>query len=458
MNLPAASARNVPIDAARALSILVVVAFHLMLFGVDPASVGSGGMIRTFVGSPGPLGWVLSWFVMVMPLFFVAGGFANTHVLDRQRSEGGSYGTWLVTRARRLLGPLAFYIAVWTVAGTVVAWLGRLDTALLGTRKLTEVLWFLLVYLVIVVLAPVMCLAHDRWGVGVLVVLGAAAVGLDAVRFVLHVGLAGDANLVVVWLFVHQLGIAYHRGWWRTGPETWVWVTILGAVLLLLALLFGLPYYPRSAVGLGDQFVANLVPPTAPMAVLALAQTGVLALVERHFGVALGRSRVLQNVLGRLNALAVTIYLWHGPVIGLAIGLLYPFALRFRAATAVLMWRPVILLVAVPLMFVLFPLISQVEQLLVPKLGDEPRTGLAIASIALLLFGFGLIYHGGTVLHPGAPRATAGVLCFVAGALIFRDASRPARQHVRGVPDRPRRDRPGHDGPNGESAVHRGRA
>ncbi|WP_194793186.1 acyltransferase family protein [Raineyella fluvialis] len=162
--MTATSPRNVPIDAARALSILVVVGFHLMLFGVDPASVGSGGLIRTFVGSPGPVGWALSWFVMVMPLFFVAGGFANTHVLDRHRAEGGSYGTFLVARARRLLGPLVFYIAVWTAIGTVVAWLGNLDTAVVGTRKLTEVLWFLLVYLVVVMLAPVMVMAHDLWG------------------------------------------------------------------------------------------------------------------------------------------------------------------------------------------------------------------------------------------------------------------------------------------------------
>ncbi|QGF24961.1 hypothetical protein Rai3103_16570 [Raineyella fluvialis] len=227
-----------------------------------------------------------------------------------------------------------------------------------------------------------------------------------------------------------------------------VWATLVGAVLALLMLLFAVDYYPRSAVGLGDQWVANLVPPTAAMAVLAVAQTAVLALVERRFGAALARSQVLNQVLGRLNALAVTIYLWHGPIIALAIGLLYPFALHYRAAAPVLMGRPVILALAVPLMIGLFPLISLVERGLVPDLGDEPRKRLAIAAMALLILGFWLIYHAGTVLHPGAPRATAGVLCFSVGALMFRDASRRARHHVRRS----------HDGPNDESAVHPGRA
>ncbi|WP_175557441.1 acyltransferase family protein [Raineyella antarctica] len=429
MNTPGTPTRNVAIDFARALSLLVVIGFHLMLFRVDVTTVGNGAPIRTFVGSPGPVGWTLGWFIMVMPLFFVAGGFANTLVIDRLQGQGATYGTWLVTRARRLLGPLAFYIAVWATVGTVIAWFGTFSTAMLGTQKLTGALWFLLVYLVVVILAPVMCAAHDRWGVLVLIVLAVLAIIVDAVRFSLGIGWAADINYVVVWLFVHQLGIAYHRGWWRTGPRIIIWATFAGAVIALLVLLKVVGYYPPSPAAVGDQAVGNLAPPTATMAALALAQTAVLAQVERAFGAALERARVLQKVLAWVNALAVTIYLWHGPIIALAIGLLYPLAERHPGRATVLLGRPLIIALALPLMVGLVPVISMVERRLVPPLGDAPRTRLAVASMVLLLVGFWLIYRTGMVLHPAAPRATIGLLCFAAGALMFRDASRQSRRH-----------------------------
>lgn len=449
VNPSGTSTRNVAIDLVRALSLLVVVGFHLMLFRVDVTTVGNGAPIRTFVGSPGQLGWTLSWFAMVMPLFFVAGGFANTHLVDRLRAEGASYGTWLATRARRLVGPLAFFIAVWTAVGTAIAWFGNFDTAVLGTRMLTGALWFMLAYLVVVILAPAMCSAHDRWGVLVLVVLAVVALVVDVVRFRLGIGWVGELNSVFVWLFVHQLGIAYHRGWWRSGSIVAVLATLAGGVLAVLVLLDVVGHYPPSAVALGDQPVANLVPPTAPMAALALAQTAVLALIERFFGAAMRRAGVLQVVLGWINALAVTIYLWHGPVIALAIGLLYPFAERHPDQATILLGRPLIIALALPLMVGLIPLISKVEQRLVPRLGNNPGTRRAVASMVLMLVGVAFVYRTGMVLHPDAPRATLGVLCFAAGALLFRHAS--------GLSER-RRSAPRRRGLTDESEVPGGRA
>ena len=417
------ASRSVPVDAARALSLLVVVAFHMTMFGVSGSTLDGGLPGGIFRGAWIPVSWVLSWFAMVMPLFFVVSGYANAHVLDRQHSEGGSYGTWLVERGRRLLGPLVLYVGVWASLGTLLAWAGMLDTARAGTLALTKVLWFLLIYLVLICVAPVMYVAHDRWGVWVFVVLGVGAVGLDAVRFVLGGAWAGSANFVLVWVFVHQLGVAYHRGWWRTGPVARVWLTLGGALAALVALLFVVGYYPRSAVALGDGDIANLMPPTAAMAALALAQTAVLALVERRVGPALGRSRRLKALLRPMNSLAMTIYLWHGPIIALGIWLLVQLAQAFPPAAVVLLGRPTLIALAVPLMFGLIPLIGVLERRLVPPSDAESRSGLAAASMALLVLGFGLVYQTGILVHPSAPRATLGVVCLAAGVLVFRVAA-----------------------------------
>ena len=66
---------------------------------------------------------------------------------------------------------------------------------------------------------------------------------------------------------------------------------------------------------------ANVQPPTTAMVALALAQCGVLGLVERS-GVLARVSPRVEGVLGVVNALTVTVYLWHIPVIFVAGGLL----------------------------------------------------------------------------------------------------------------------------------------
>ena len=77
-------------------------------------------------------------------------------------------------------------------------------------------LWFLGVYLLIVLAAPTMMRLHRRFGlwpaVGVLAILTA---GVDAVALgsaVPGMWLVGYANMLFVWLAVHQLGFGYADG------------------------------------------------------------------------------------------------------------------------------------------------------------------------------------------------------------------------------------------------------
>ncbi|WP_460744582.1 hypothetical protein [Mariniluteicoccus endophyticus] len=81
---PPAATRNVLVDTVRVLSVAVVVLFHMGLFRLG---LGADGAVRATVAEPGVAGAVLSWFVQIMPLFFVAGGYAHAVVVDRSRAR-----------------------------------------------------------------------------------------------------------------------------------------------------------------------------------------------------------------------------------------------------------------------------------------------------------------------------------------------------------------------------------
>lgn len=107
--------------------------------------------------------WILTWLLMVMPLFFVAGGFANTLIHDRWRAKGQSYGEFLGLRARRLMTPLVPLIVVTLLAGLIGGLISPSVQHIIGDQ-IGNVLWFLAVYLICVALTPLLVSAHDRLG------------------------------------------------------------------------------------------------------------------------------------------------------------------------------------------------------------------------------------------------------------------------------------------------------
>lgn len=434
--------RNVPVDMARALSILVVVWFHLSFFRLTPVdSGGSWPELTISMKSVGPIGWLISWFLQIMPLFFVAGGFANTLVVDRLVREGHGYGHYLARRGRRLIGPLGLYLGAATVLGTVLAWVVSPDTGASVSHLATNVLWFLAAYLVIVLIAPAMVVAHDRWGTAVLAVLLAGSLLVDAASFATGQLDVRELNLLFVWPFAHQLGIAYGRGWLRHQRPIRSWLTMGAAVLGIVALLRVAPY-PTTAVGIGDQMVSNMAPPTTPLALLALAQCAALALFEHYAGRRLRTHARVQKVVGVLNALAMTVYLWHLPIIALSVGLLLLPSLIIGHPVAFILSTPFYILVAVPLMVLLVPFIGRAERALIPPMGERQSAVLTLGGMLVLMIGLQVIRSHGMALHPAIPWSGLGPVLFAAGAAMLARGSNlpdPALRHRGG------RSRQGHD-------------
>jgi len=403
-------ARNHVIDVARALSVLVVVVFHTLLYRIR---LTDAGLTLEPWAAPTWL-YPLTWVLMIMPLFFVAGGFAHTLTVDRMHREGTSAGHYLASRGRRLIGPLVVFVTFCAIGFSLAAWAGFLDAASELSRLLMQLLWFITTYLGIVVVAPGAVRLHDRFGVAPMLVLAVLAAAVDAWSFAVDNYELRYLNLMFVWPLVHQFGIAYQRGWWRRGPVWVAWASIAAGAAGVALLVFGFGYPPTS-VGFADLPIANIQPPTLAMASLALAQCGVLGLVERS-GVLASLPPALEKGLGLLNAVMVSVYLWHIPIIGLTGGALALLALTAPVAAPTLLSPATLAVASILVVAAAVPLLGRLELRMIPPLGPRQDTTLAVLAFGMLALGTLLVWLTGTVVHPGRPGSTLGVLAIWVGA------------------------------------------
>ncbi|MEI2827679.1 MAG: acyltransferase [Dermatophilaceae bacterium] len=241
-------------DALRVGSLLVVIIGHWFMVAVTPDGEISNAL--KIIPALQPVTWVLQ----VMPLFFLVGGVAHAHTLDRLASQPGTtrgrYAAFIRARAVRLMRPTLAFLAVWVLLGAIAhlagftrGGQGRLVTAALV--MVPQLLWFVGIYLGIAAFAPAMYRAHQRWGRWAAGALVTAAVVVDMVRFGAGLGIVGNLNFALVWLALHQLGFA-----WRDGTLTrrgaWLLTAVGTAGLLGRGDLGSLPHLDGRPAGRRD--------------------------------------------------------------------------------------------------------------------------------------------------------------------------------------------------------------
>jgi peptidoglycan/LPS O-acetylase OafA/YrhL len=301
--------RNPYLDLIRVLAIAAVVVGHWLataityrhgeLQGVDVLSV-----VR----------WT-SWLTLVLqvvPIFFLVGGYANALSWTRYQSAGGSAFAWTRHRALRLLIPTGAYVALVSFAVVLCdaagANHGDLEQA---AWALSLHLWFLAVYLVLLLLTPALFAAHRRYGIRGLAVTTAIAVTIDIGVIEAHWHVVGWLNYLLVWGTFHQLGFAWHEGFF-TGRRGRPFALTAGAMFALIGLIWWGPY-PVSMIGVPGARIQNASPPSAALLAFGLAQVGLVLLAAPPFTTWLtrpDRSR-LRTGIGRANAMTMPIYLWH---------------------------------------------------------------------------------------------------------------------------------------------------
>ena len=234
-----------------------------------------------------PVARAATWLLMVMPLFFAVGGYVHLRTLGpAQRPAAAAF---VLARAERLLGPVAVLLGAWLVTAAVLgATGGPVDVAV---DRTTTPLWFVAVYLVVVLLAPLTVRLHHRHG------LCAAAGGAVVVAVLDALRATGPAwrqpwaetpSLLAVWLVVHQLGHLWGDGRLdRRHDRALLAAGGWGSALLLTVGTGG--WYPVDMQGLPGSDASNFAPPT--LALLAQG-AGLLATVL-----------LLREPAGRLPAL-----------------------------------------------------------------------------------------------------------------------------------------------------------
>ncbi len=198
------ASRDTGVDFLRALCVLGVVLLHAILVGV---TVGESGPV--FDNARDETAWIapLSWFLQVMPLFFVIGGFSGLLAYQRMRQRGGTAIGFVAGRVHRLLRPAILTIAVIGLALALLTVSG-VPADLIATAgfRYGQPLWFLGVFLLCQALLPLLAASHERAPLRTIGALAVAAIAVDVLRAASGLEGLGFLNLAFVWMTLQQLG------------------------------------------------------------------------------------------------------------------------------------------------------------------------------------------------------------------------------------------------------------
>ncbi|WP_341716669.1 acyltransferase [Micromonospora sp. FIMYZ51] len=328
------------LDLLRALAILLVVLGHWTIASIyyDRHGQPDGHSALPAI----PWAYPLTWAVQVMPVFFLVGGYANAASLAAHRSRDGDWGGWLLGRSARLLRPTTALVLM-LAGASLVARLAGAEPSMVRTVVwfATIPLWFLAAYLAVVPLTPLMYALHRRFGLVVPAVLVLLVAVGDLGRALGPADLA-LANYLLGWLAIHQLGFAWYdarRGNCRpagNGPvglrsrclpmSARAALVMLAGGLAVAVLLTAVGPYPVSMINEPGQRMANAAPPSVALLAVATAQLGLILLLRERAERLLHRSRPWQAVIA-VNAVVLTVFLWHLSAVVLLVGALHGLGL-----------------------------------------------------------------------------------------------------------------------------------
>lgn len=249
------------VDLLRVGAVLLVVTGHWLAVTVTVQDGRVGGAnAGTNVLQLLPWARPLTWLFQVMPIFFLVGGYANTASWSSHQRRGGNGTTWVRSRMFRLLWPTAIFVFILAAVRGLGRALG-FDPAVVGGAVWVAAiaLWFLVVYIAVVALAPALITWQRRWRhVKIISVLVVGVMLVDLSRLIFAVPIVASSTYLLGWLVVHQLGVAWRDGVLTRNPRT-PWL-LAGGGLLSLLVLTGLGPYAVSMLGTAGPGLQNIAP------------------------------------------------------------------------------------------------------------------------------------------------------------------------------------------------------
>jgi len=299
--------RDRVVDLMRALSICVVVAWH-WTFSITHWHDGRLVMPNPIADVPGL--WAATWVLQVMPVFFFVGGYANLAGWQAAERDGTGAARFVRSRLVRLTKPLVPWLACWLAFDLAVQAGGGGRSVAEWGRVVFVPLWFIGVYALVILAAPVTARLHAAHRGRVLVAMGAGILAADALRLATDV--AGPLPALVgsglVWLWCHQLGYFWRDGSLVAGGRRRAAAVAAAGLAALTALTVAGPY-SHSMVATGGES-GNIRPTTACIAALAAFQLGLVLLARPALERGLARRRPWRAVVAA-NGLAMPVFCWH---------------------------------------------------------------------------------------------------------------------------------------------------
>lgn len=296
--------RDRAVDVMRITALIGVVTGHTVM---ATSVIRDGVLIWDNLLTTSTALQALTWIFQIMPLFFFAGAAA---CVTSWRPDA-DWGAWLMKRCLRLFRPVFYYLAFWACALTVLHPVLPRHVYEPVAGVSIQLLWFLGAYVLVLAAMPLLyrVTTPARLAAGVAGIYAGIAV-VDVLR-VHWPALAplGYLNLAV-WLIPAMFGVAYRRGLLaRRAP--------LAVAAALLAVNVGLlwfgPYQP-SMVGTGADRLSNTSPPSLLLAGHAIVMSALAIWAAPATTRWAQRPRVWWlTAIG--NSGAMTLYLWHIPVL-----------------------------------------------------------------------------------------------------------------------------------------------
>lgn len=389
--------RDLSIDFVRAICLPVVVLLHALQMGI----AGEPLIAFNALAEWKPL-TAITWVGMIMPTFFIAGGFAGITTWRRLQNRGETPGEYIRIRALRLARPvLLAMLGVLAVVGVMAACGADPEFLRTFAFRLAEPLWFIAVYAICTSFVPLMAWFHRRAAWTTYFTLAALVVAVDLTGRYLGWPL-GALNWLFLWLFVQQLGFGVRDQWYSRRPRWLLLLLALVAYGLMCVAVFGMGYDP--------DLIANLNPPTVLLLLLGLAQVYLFTLLQPAIR-ALMRRRGALLVIGALGIYGMVIYLWHTVAMGVVVGIQLALGLPFPAVLTPDWWVTrvpwILAIVAVIAVFCL--VVPRIERLW-PR--ERPRImplGAAAGATVLLVAAVGWVLTQG-YLAPWTPAAILALL------------------------------------------------
>lgn len=298
--------RDPAVDAARVGCVIAVVCIHILMVTItrDPVS----GEIRSvLVPTLQPWYWWGTWILQVMPLFFVVGGTATAGAWRRRRERGTAAGEYVRERTLRLVQPAALlWCALALLAVVALAAGAPYELVTFALSGMGMALWFLAAYLICQAVAPIYMQMHESMGWVWCWFLLSGTVAVDLLRMGTGQQWWGLLNMVFVWPLVQQFGFLRADGWFAARSRTTLVALAAGCCAVLGLCVASGSYAP--------DMLTNLNPPTVCMVLLGFAQACLLEVLSPALR-RLMAWRSVRAVAHLVGSRALTIYLWHLPLV-----------------------------------------------------------------------------------------------------------------------------------------------